>query len=110
MASSDVISSAYREYDYPWFDLYDEHLLELQPTGRFHNLQSVRRPHRSGHLIYLILLTLIALPILVAKVIVVFDHVAIMDAKVVFNGLLWAVTSILSVEERLSGWLVSKSL
>ena len=37
------ISSAYKEYDYPWFDLYDERLQELQPTGRFRNLRSVRQ-------------------------------------------------------------------
>ena len=43
LALSDVISTAYEEYDYPWFDLYDEHLLELQPTGRFRNLKSVRQ-------------------------------------------------------------------
>ncbi len=42
-ALPDVISPAYKEYDYPWFDLYDEHLLELQPTGRFRNLRSVRQ-------------------------------------------------------------------
>jgi len=55
LALSDVISSAYKEYDYPWFDLYDEHLQELQPTGRFRNLRSVRQldtasPSRSSDL------------------------------------------------------------
>ena len=43
LALSDDISTAYEEYDYPWFDLYDELLPELQPTGRFRNLQSVRQ-------------------------------------------------------------------
>ena len=43
LALSDVISSAYKEYNYPWFDLYDEHLLELPHSGRFSNLQSVRQ-------------------------------------------------------------------
>src|SRR6266550_1734166 len=40
---ADVLSSAYKKYDYPWFDLYDEHLQELQPTGRFRILQSIRQ-------------------------------------------------------------------
>ena len=37
------ILSAYRKYDYPWFDLYDEHLPELGATDRFRNLRSVRQ-------------------------------------------------------------------
>jgi hypothetical protein len=50
-----VISSAYKKYDYPWFDLYDEHLQELQLTGRFCKLLSVRQldtasPSRSSDL------------------------------------------------------------
>ncbi|KAF8327299.1 hypothetical protein F5887DRAFT_174563 [Amanita rubescens] len=50
-----IVPGTYKEYDYPWFDLYDEHLQELQPTGRFRNLRSVRQldtasPSRSSDL------------------------------------------------------------
>jgi len=38
-----IVPGTYKEYNYPWFDLYDEHLPALQPTGRFANLQSVRQ-------------------------------------------------------------------
>ena len=41
LTPSDVISSAYKEYGYPWYDRYDEHIPGLQPTGRFLNLPSV---------------------------------------------------------------------
>jgi hypothetical protein len=42
-AVSHIIFSAYKRYDYPWFNLYDEHLPELRDTGRFDKLRSVRQ-------------------------------------------------------------------
>jgi len=51
-----IVPGIYKKYDYPWFDLYDEHLQELQPTGRFRKLLSVRQldmsasPSRSSDL------------------------------------------------------------
>jgi hypothetical protein len=46
--SSEVILSAYKHYDYPWYNLYDEQLPELAATGRFHNLRSVRQLDKSA--------------------------------------------------------------
>ena len=34
---------AYRRYDYPWFDLYDEQIPAITSTGRFNNIQSIRQ-------------------------------------------------------------------
>ncbi|KAH8810483.1 hypothetical protein DL96DRAFT_1505741 [Flagelloscypha sp. PMI_526] len=38
-----VTPALYKALDYPWFTVYDEHLLTVQPTGHFGHVQSVHQ-------------------------------------------------------------------